>query len=88
MTSHEHVVDPVCGMTITTVEAPYTSEHAGTTYYLCSAICSQRFALDADAYATVARLDLPGWGQTPHPPDIVERFRRDGAAPEQRDPSC
>lgn len=77
MTSHERVVDPVCGMTITTIEAPYSREHGGTTYYLCSAMCHQRFVLDADAYATVARLGLPGWGQTPHPPGIVEQFRRD-----------
>lgn len=78
MTSHEHAIDPVCGMTITRIQAPYTKEHGGTTYYLCSAACSQRFELDADAYIAVARLDLPGWGQTPHPPAIVEQFRQGG----------
>jgi YHS domain-containing protein len=76
MASHDQVVDPVCGMTIARFQAPYTREHAGSTYYLCSAICTQRFEVDADAYATVARMNLPGWGQTPHPPDIVDQFRR------------
>ena len=77
MTSHEHAIDPVCGMTIARIQAPFTKEHGGITYYLCSAICNQRFEHDADAYIAVARLDLPGWGQTPHPPAIVEHFRRD-----------
>ena len=76
MTSHDHVIDPVCGMTIARFQAPYTREHAGGTYYLCSAICTERFEVDADAYIAVARLDLPGWGQTPHPPAIVEQFRQ------------
>lgn len=76
MTSHDHAVDPVCGMTIARFQAPYTREHSGSTYYLCSAICTERFELDADAYITVARLSLPGWGQTRHPPAIVEQFRQ------------
>ena len=75
MTFHEHVIDPVCGMTIARFQAPFTSEHAGGSYYLCCAVCTRRFELAADAYITVARLDLPGWGQTPHPPAVVEPFR-------------
>jgi hypothetical protein len=32
---------------------------------------------DADAYAAVAGLDLPGWGMTPHPENVVAQFRTD-----------
>jgi YHS domain-containing protein len=75
MTNHE-VVDPVCGMTITIAQAPYTREHGGVTYHLCSIECRAKFDADGAAYAAVARLNLPGWGETPHPEDIVEQFRR------------
>jgi Cu+-exporting ATPase len=67
MTPSDAVIDPVCGMTITKAQAPLTRVHAGATYYLCSMKCASKFDADADAYAAVARLDLPGWGQTPHP---------------------
>jgi YHS domain-containing protein len=73
----QDVVDPVCGMTITTSQAPFTRELDGATYYLCSAACAQRFDADGAAYAAVARLQLPGWGLTQHPPAIVEQFRNE-----------
>jgi YHS domain-containing protein len=71
----QHAIDPVCGMTISIVRAPYSREHAGSTWYLCSIECSMKFDADADAYVAVARLDLPGWGETPHPPSVIEQFR-------------
>ena len=73
--SSQDVVDPVCGMTITIAQAPFTRELDGITHYLCSAACAQRFDADGAAYAAVARLQLPGWGLTQHPPAIVEQFR-------------
>ena len=69
------VIDPVCGMTITRAQAPCRREHDGATYHFCSIECALRFDADAPAYVAVARLDLPGWGLTPHPPAIVEHFR-------------
>ena len=75
VTPSDHVIDPVCGMTITRVQAPFTREHAGATYYLCSIECARRFDADGEAYVAVARLGLPGWGETPHPPAVTEQFR-------------
>lgn len=76
MISGDEVIDPVCGMTITRSEAPHQREHSGTTYYLCSSACATRFDSDGDAYAATAKLDLPGWGKTPHPDEVTKQFRR------------
>ena len=75
MTLSDVVIDPVCGMTITTAQSPCSREHEGATYHFCSIECALRFEADAPAYVAVSRLDLPGWGLTPHPPAITERFR-------------
>jgi YHS domain-containing protein len=72
----DNVIDPVCGMTIVKAEAPHHRDHQGSTYYLCSLECAKRFDTDGDAYATTAKLNLPGWGQTPHPENVVKQFRR------------
>jgi P-type Cu+ transporter len=77
--SSSRVIDPVCGMTISTLEAPYSREHSGATWYLCSIECCMKFDADAVAYIAAARLDLPGWGQTPHPESVVEQFRQPDA---------
>lgn len=76
MDSSEEVIDPVCGMTITKAKAPFSEEHDGSTYYFCSVQCASRFDADADAYAAAARLNLPGWGQTPHPDSVVKQYRQ------------
>lgn len=76
-----NVIDPVCGMTITTAQALFTRLNAGATYYLCSVECSLRFDTDGDAYVAVARLNLPGWGLTPHPASVVEQFRQEAERP-------
>lgn len=76
MSSSDTVIDPVCGMTILRTEAPHNREHSGSTYYLCSIECAKRFDSDGDAYATTSRLNLPGWGHTPHPENVVKQFRR------------
>ena len=75
MSSH-HVIDPVCGMTIVAAEAPHVREHSGATWYLCSRECCMKFDADAVAYIAAARLELPGWGLTPHPESVIEQFRR------------
>ena len=75
MSQTDSVIDPVCGMTITKAQAPFTREHTGITFYLCSRECAAKFDADADAYAAASRLSLPGWGQTPHPQNVVEQFR-------------
>ena len=77
MSTHSDVIDPVCGMTIRTAQAPFSREHAGETYYLCSIECRAKFDADAAAYVAAARLQLPGWGETPHPDSVVEQFRPD-----------
>lgn len=77
--SAPQVIDPVCGMTISADQAPHQREHSGATWYLCSMECCLKFDADADAYVTVARLGLPGWGKTPHPESVIEQFRRPDA---------
>ncbi len=77
MTQSETVIDPVCGMTIGRNQAPFSREHSASVYYLCSIECATKFDADADAYATVAGLQLPGWGLTPHPEHVVKQFRTD-----------
>ena len=74
--SAQLVIDPVCGMTLEQVQAPHAREHSGATWYLCSLECCLKFDADAAAYIAAARLDLPGWGQTPHPESVIEQFRR------------
>ncbi len=42
--------DPVCGMTVNTADAKYSSTHAGTTYYFCSESCKQKFDKEPAKY--------------------------------------
>jgi len=77
MTLPETVIDPVCGMTIGRTQAPHKREHGAGVFYLCSIECTRKFDADADAYAAVAGLELPGWGMTPHPENVVKQFRTD-----------
>jgi YHS domain-containing protein len=76
MNSADDVIDPVCGMTMPRQAAPLEKEHGGETFYLCSVECGLKFDADADAYAAAAKLNLPGWGGTPHPANIVKQFRK------------
>jgi xanthine dehydrogenase accessory factor len=39
----DYATDPVCGMTVAVAGAEHTLEHAGTTYYFCSAHCRRKF---------------------------------------------
>lgn len=78
MNSLGDVIDPVCGMTISKDKAPVARVHGEATFYLCSVACGAKFDADPDAYAAVSRLDLPGWGETPHPESVIKQFRPDG----------
>ena len=48
------VTDPVCGMTVDPASAKYSAEHAGDTYYFCSAKCHDKFVADPTAYLVKA----------------------------------
>jgi Cu+-exporting ATPase len=52
MTDHDQqrATDPVCGMSVTVATAKHTHEHAGTTYYFCSAGCRTKFAAEPSKY--------------------------------------
>jgi len=61
-TSHDHgpthqtpaaadlALDPVCGMQVDPHTAKHRAEHAGRTYYFCSAGCRQKFIADPKRY--------------------------------------
>jgi YHS domain-containing protein len=67
----EQSIDPVCGMTID-LPVVQTRLHGDATYHFCSVLCAGRFDQDADAYATVSRMNLPGWGRTQTPGFLLQ----------------
>src|SRR5579864_1660861 len=42
--------DPVCGMSVDPLKAAAESEHAGKTYYFCSAGCAKRFSREPEKF--------------------------------------
>ena len=44
------VKDPVCGMDVDPEATPHRAEHAGDTYFFCSARCADRFKADPGKY--------------------------------------
>ncbi|SHF54074.1 Cu+-exporting ATPase [Devosia limi DSM 17137] len=44
--------DPVCGMSVDPANAEFSTEHAGETYYFCSAKCHDKFVANPGAYLT------------------------------------
>jgi P-type Cu+ transporter len=44
------VRDPVCGMTVDPHKTSYRQQHAGRTYYFCSARCRDKFVADPTKY--------------------------------------
>ena len=46
----QDVVDPVCGMTISTTDSVGEVEHRGHTYYFCNDSCLQRFKADPEEF--------------------------------------
>ena len=49
-------IDPVCGMSVDPATAKEKMDHAGTTYYFCSAGCKQSFAADPGKYVGESRV--------------------------------
>jgi uncharacterized membrane protein YraQ (UPF0718 family)/YHS domain-containing protein len=47
-------IDPVCGMTVNPATATIKSQHAGRTYYFCSAGCKATFDKDPGKYVQLA----------------------------------
>jgi len=50
--------DPVCGMTVDPQKAAAKGEHAGKTYYFCSAGCARRFEQAPEEYLSQTRSGL------------------------------
>jgi P-type Cu+ transporter len=50
----EAVHDPVCGMTVDPARAKHRVEHAGDSYFFCSAKCRERFTADPARYVVSA----------------------------------
>src|SRR5215467_13011015 len=46
--------DPVCGMSVDPATARHKAEHAGATYYFCSAGCRGKFVADPARYLGAA----------------------------------
>ena len=44
--------DPVCGMTVDPATAKHRAEHAGDSYFFCSARCRERFTTEPARYLT------------------------------------
>jgi heavy metal translocating P-type ATPase len=61
-TAHQ-VKDPVCGMSVNPATAKFRAEHAGDTYFFCSAKCHDRFVADPAAY--LAKAEVPPPAATP-----------------------
>ena len=47
--------DPVCGMTVDPATATHRAEHAGHSYFFCSAGCREKFTAEPARYVTAAR---------------------------------
>ena len=52
--------DPVCGMTIDPAKAKHRAEHAGHSYFFCSAKCREKFAAEPARYVSPARARAAG----------------------------
>ncbi|MEA2929848.1 MAG: P-type Cu+ transporter [Hyphomicrobiales bacterium] len=48
--THDHASDPVCGMTVDPQTTTHRAEHAGRSYFFCSAGCRSKFAADPQKY--------------------------------------
>jgi Cu+-exporting ATPase len=67
--------DPVCGMTVDPAAAEHHAEHAGRSYFFCSARCRERFVVQPARFLAAPRLAAPEPGQAlwtcPMHPQIV-----------------
>ncbi len=51
--------DPVCGMTVDATRTTHRAEHAGHTYFFCSARCRERFMTEPARYLAGAEAGAP-----------------------------
>src|SRR5471032_1783015 len=51
------VRDPVCGMTVNTATAEHRAEHAGESYFFCSAGCLSKFMAEPGKYVGAAPIE-------------------------------
>ena len=58
------VKDPVCGMDVNPATAKHQTDHAGTTYYFCSAGCRAKFESDPAKYLAPAKQKGPAADDT------------------------
>ncbi|MCO6453479.1 MAG: metal-sensing transcriptional repressor [Caldilineales bacterium] len=56
-------IDPVCGMTVDTETAEFTSNHKGQTYYFCAAGCKKAFEREPESYLFMQHYES---GHEPH----------------------
>jgi Cu+-exporting ATPase len=54
------VHDPVCGMTVDPAQARHRTEHAGHSYFFCSAKCRDKFAAEPARYLASPPAGAPG----------------------------
>ncbi len=54
----ERLLDPVCGMTVTPA-SKHHAEHAGKTFYFCSAGCKAKFEADPERYLAGGKPPVP-----------------------------
>jgi len=59
-----YAMDPVCGMQVTTADAPASTMYHGTNLYFCSDRCLARFEADPSRFQQVAD-DAPSGGEQP-----------------------
>src|SRR5204863_8519904 len=50
--------DPVCGMNVNPQTAKHKTDHAGMSYYFCSASCAEKFKSNPGAYLRPAKPDV------------------------------
>jgi len=53
------VQDPLCGMSVDPATAKHRAEHAGHSYFFCSARCRERFTAEPARYLTSAEVVPP-----------------------------
>ncbi len=56
--------DPVCGMRVEPARARYTAEHAGVTYYFCTARYRERLEAEPEDFGAQIRwlMRIASWG--------------------------
>lgn len=57
--SAQTVKDPVCGMDVDPATAKHKTEHAGSTYYFCSASCRTKFEAEPAKYLAPPKQNVP-----------------------------